>query len=179
MSLALPLSRARTLSRACSMDGLFDEDDKRDARSRSPMRVPPPMLQKEHSKCSICNDTPLTPQHRTDWNLWLTFGQDQQAIVGGTFYLGILVRLKSVHYSDMGASVPICDACRGSTYAHLDRIARMKDQHDYRFFEPPLMYLGNVPVELWLAYRTVAKLLASQLRLKTVQLRRAVMPIAD
>ncbi len=161
------------------MARLLDDDDRRDARSRSPMRVPAPMLQENGSTCSLCNHTPLTPHHQTDWNLWITFGQDVQAVLGATTYLGIDVRWSSVHYYTMGASVPICDACQGSTYAHLDRIARMKDQHDYRLFKPPLMYLGDVPVELWLAYRTVAKLLANQLRMKTVQLRRAVMPIAD
>ena len=161
------------------MARLLDDDDRRDARSRSPMRVPAPMLQENGSTCSLCNHTPLTPHHQTDWNLWLTFGQDRQAILGATTYLGIYVRWTSVHYSTMGASIPICDACREITYKHLSCIAHKEDQHDFRFFEPPLIHLGNVSQELWQAYRIVAKLLASQLYLKMVQLRRAVNPIAD
>ena len=95
-SVALPLSRPRSMDRL-----LEDDDERRDARSRSPMRVPAPMLQEERSTCSLCNRTPLTPAHRTDWNLWITFGQDRQAVLGATIYLGIFVRWSSVHYSTL------------------------------------------------------------------------------
>ena len=100
-------------------------------------------------------------------------------MVGVMMHLGVYVRWTSVHYSTMGASVPICDACRESYYAYLNRIARIDVQGGYMYFRPPLMHLSNCSVELWQAYRIVAKLLASQLYTKLVQLHNAVRPMAD
>ena len=58
-------------------------------------------------------------------------------------------------------------------------MARVEDQQDFRVFRPPLNHLGSAALELWQAYRTVAKLLARQLYLKMVEIERALNPIAD
>ena len=154
-------------------------DEGRNARSRSPMRVPAPVVQEERASCGLCGEIPLTPQHHSDWNLWLTFGQDRHAVVGATKNLGMFVHWPSVHYSTMGASVPICDECRRFYYRHLTNIARVESQHDYKEFNPPLNQLGSVAWETWQAYRIVTKLLARQIYLKMVEIERALNPIAD
>jgi hypothetical protein len=161
------------------MSQMLDDDERREARSRSPMRVPAPIVQEVLSTCSLCNHTLLTPHHNTDWNMWMNFGQDQDAIIAATVYLGIFVRWSSVYYSTMGASVPICDACREITYLHLNRIARTEDQNDFRLFRPPLYHLASVNRDLWVAYRIIAKLLASQLRMKMVKLSETVRLIPE
>ena len=141
-------------------------------RSRSP-RVKPIVQEMgwEYSTCALCPHNSLQEAHNHDWDLWLTLGADDAAIMGRMRFLGLFVRWTSVFRSTYGVSVPICHACRASVYRHLNQIAFMTHQADCLAFPDPLTDLHHAKHDVFVAWKTVACHMAGQVRSKMLRIK--------
>jgi hypothetical protein len=143
--------------------------DRRGDRSRSPHRNPPVIQENKHTivnnkvTCGLCHDNELSVEHGHDWDLWMMIGPDLDTVTHAARYLDMYLVWQSIYYSSAGASIPICYDCRLSTHRSMQRIANLEIQQDCREYSPQLNELGHAKYEIFIAYKTIAKQIASQL----------------
>jgi hypothetical protein len=90
-------------------------------------------------------------------------GPDVDTVTHVVRYFDMYIVWQSVYYSSAGASIPICYDCRLSTYRQMKSIANFEIHQDCLSHNPPLNELGHAKYEIFLAYKTIAKQIASQL----------------